>query len=115
MVRPYSKILVAGCDTCTAESLSGGRKQVAELAAALETMAVLPVERAERTLTAAVRDEESSVRIAACQAWGRRGGPAALEGQQYFLCDPHFCCLGLSYGWSQRYFIFPGTSNDSLP
>src|SRR4030042_1195187 len=36
MVRPYGKILIAGCDTCTAESLSGGRKQVAELAAALE-------------------------------------------------------------------------------
>ena len=36
MVRPYGKILVAGCDTCTAESMSGGRKQVAELAAALE-------------------------------------------------------------------------------
>jgi hypothetical protein len=36
MVRPYGRILIAGCDTCTAESLSGGRKQVAELAAALE-------------------------------------------------------------------------------
>lgn len=36
MVRPYAKILIAGCDTCTAECLSGGRKQVAELAAALE-------------------------------------------------------------------------------
>jgi ferredoxin len=35
MVRPYTKILIAGCDTCTAESMSGGRKQVAELAAAL--------------------------------------------------------------------------------
>ena len=36
MVRPYAKILIAGCDTCTAECLSGGRKQVAELAAALD-------------------------------------------------------------------------------
>jgi ferredoxin len=36
MVRPYKKILIAGCDTCTAECLSGGRKQVAELAAALD-------------------------------------------------------------------------------
>jgi len=36
MVRPYKKILLAGCETCTAESMSGGRKQVAELAAALD-------------------------------------------------------------------------------
>jgi hypothetical protein len=36
MVRPYGKILVAGCDTCTAECLSGGCKQVAEMAAALD-------------------------------------------------------------------------------
>jgi hypothetical protein len=36
MVRPYGKILIAGCDTCTAECMSGGRKQVAELAAALD-------------------------------------------------------------------------------
>jgi hypothetical protein len=36
MVRPYGKVLIAGCDTCTAECISGGRKQVAELAAALE-------------------------------------------------------------------------------
>jgi len=36
MVRQYGKVLVAGCDTCTAECLSGGRKQVAELAAALD-------------------------------------------------------------------------------
>ncbi len=36
MVRPYRKILIAGCDTCTAECLSGGRKQVAELGSALD-------------------------------------------------------------------------------
>ena len=36
MVRPYGKVLIAGCDTCTAECMAGGRKQVAELAAALD-------------------------------------------------------------------------------
>ncbi len=36
MVRPFRKILVAGCDTCTAECQAGGRKQVAEMAAALD-------------------------------------------------------------------------------
>ncbi len=36
MLKKYDRILLAGCDTCVAECASGGRREVAELAAALE-------------------------------------------------------------------------------
>ena len=36
MVKKYDRILLAGCDTCVAECASGGRREVAEMAAALE-------------------------------------------------------------------------------
>jgi len=36
MLTGYKKILLAGCDTCVAESACGGRRETAELAAALQ-------------------------------------------------------------------------------
>jgi ferredoxin len=36
MVKKYDRLLLAGCDTCVAECASGGRREVAELAAALQ-------------------------------------------------------------------------------
>ena len=36
MVSGYKKILLSGCDTCVAECASGGRREVSELAAALQ-------------------------------------------------------------------------------
>lgn len=39
MLGEVQKVLVVGCDTCVAECASGGRKEVAELSAALELAA----------------------------------------------------------------------------
>ncbi len=36
MLRGYSRILLAGCDSCVAECASGGRRETAELTAALK-------------------------------------------------------------------------------
>jgi len=36
MLRGHSRILLAGCDTCVAECASGGRRETAELTAALD-------------------------------------------------------------------------------
>jgi ferredoxin len=36
MLSGYKKILLSGCDTCVAECASGGRREVAEMAAALQ-------------------------------------------------------------------------------
>ncbi len=36
MLKNFDRILLSGCDTCVAECVAGGRKEVAELAAALK-------------------------------------------------------------------------------
>jgi hypothetical protein len=36
MLKSFDRILLSGCDTCVAECVAGGRKEVAELAAALK-------------------------------------------------------------------------------
>ena len=36
MLKKYDRVLLSGCDTCVAECASGGRREVAELAAALQ-------------------------------------------------------------------------------
>ena len=36
MLKKYDRLLLAGCETCVAECASGGRREVAELAAALK-------------------------------------------------------------------------------
>jgi ferredoxin len=36
MLKDFDRILLSGCDTCVAECVAGGRKEVAELAAALK-------------------------------------------------------------------------------
>jgi len=37
MIEGYDRLLIVGCETCAAISFAGGRRQVAELAAALRT------------------------------------------------------------------------------
>ncbi|MEO8495182.1 MAG: HEAT repeat domain-containing protein [Planctomycetota bacterium] len=43
------------------------------------TLAEFPVPETIPTLHVAMEDEDTNVRIAACKAWGRRGGPDALD------------------------------------
>lgn len=43
------------------------------------TLAEFPASETIPTLQLAINDEDADVRIAACRAWGRRGGPEALD------------------------------------
>jgi HEAT repeat protein len=43
----------------------------------VRTLAEYPTTTADSTLTAALDDSDADVRLAACEAWGRRGGPQA--------------------------------------
>ncbi len=43
------------------------------------TLAEFPTPETIPTLQLAMNDEDADVRIAACRAWGRRGGPEALD------------------------------------
>ncbi len=45
----------------------------------IRTLALFPTETAARMLTAGLADTEADVRVAACEAWGTRGGPEAVE------------------------------------
>lgn len=45
----------------------------------LRTLAVFPTETAGRVLAAGLADSEADVRAAACDAWGQRGGPEAVQ------------------------------------
>jgi HEAT repeat protein len=47
--------------------------------AILETVAKYQVPLAGQVLRAGLRDQGKDVRIACCEAWGRRGGPEAVE------------------------------------
>lgn len=46
--------------------------------AAVDTLAVLAVPQADQGLAMALKDKESSVRIAGCRAWAQRGGEQAI-------------------------------------
>lgn len=48
-------------------------------AACVDTLAVLAVPDANRGLRAATKDADSTVRMAACRAWGSRGGREGVE------------------------------------
>lgn len=45
----------------------------------VRTLSYYPTKSASLTLRSALNDSEANVRIAACNAWGRRGGPEAIE------------------------------------
>ena len=45
----------------------------------LRTLAIFPTETAGRVLAAGIADSEADVRVAACEAWGQRGGPEAVQ------------------------------------
>jgi HEAT repeat protein len=45
----------------------------------IRTLAVIPNERAAAVIHAGLDDPDESVRIACCEAWGKRGGSLAIE------------------------------------
>jgi HEAT repeat protein len=45
----------------------------------IRTLSHYPTQTASLTLRSALSDTDADVRIAACRAWGRRGGPEAVE------------------------------------
>jgi HEAT repeats len=45
----------------------------------LRTLAEFPTETASRVLAAGLADSEADVRVAACEAWGQRAGPEAVQ------------------------------------
>ncbi len=51
----------------------------------VKTLAVIPTQTASNTLRAAIKDEETDVRIAACEAWGRRHESEAIPALQDVL------------------------------
>lgn len=45
----------------------------------IRTLAMFPTDTAGRVLAAGMADSEKDVRVAACEAWGQRGGPEAVQ------------------------------------
>ena len=45
----------------------------------VRTLAVFPTQEADLLLTDAIEDPTREVRIAACRAWGKKGGPKAIS------------------------------------
>jgi len=51
----------------------------------VKTLTVLPTQTASDTLRMAARDEDRDVRLAACRAWGERGGDEGVDALRYVL------------------------------
>lgn len=51
----------------------------------VKTLTKFPTQTASDTLRMAVRDEDRDIRIAACKAWGKRGGDEGVEALRYVL------------------------------
>lgn len=53
----------------------------------IRTLAMFPTEGATAALSAALADPDPRVKIAACEAWGKRGGPEAAASLAEMLSD----------------------------